>query len=182
MSVPVDPVRAFVAMVWDSIGDSYGSGIPMLVDLAELLVDAAELKSGERVIDLGTGNGHGLIPAAKAVAPATIIGVDISTEMLNAAQRRVDAAGLAHVELVPMDVMHLEFADASFDVAIASTVFQFVSYSPDALVEWCRVLVPGGRLLLSLHGARSHHGSARRSDAGFLQPPPPAQSKTPGSP
>jgi SAM-dependent methyltransferase len=150
MSVPRDPARAFLAMVWDGIGDSYGSVIPMLVEFAELLVDAANLQPGERVIDLGTGNGHGLIPAAKAVTPATVVGVDISTEMLKAARRRVDAAELANVDLRTMDVSRLEFADASFDVAIASTVFQFVGYSPDALVEWRRVLVPGGRLLLSL--------------------------------
>ena len=86
MSFSADDRRNMMAAVWNTIGDSYGSGVPFLVETAELLVEKAELHPGERVIDLGTGNGHGLIPAARAVAPARIVGVDISDVMLDAAR------------------------------------------------------------------------------------------------
>jgi len=142
--------RNVMAAIWNTIGDSYGSGVPFLVETAEILVEQADLRPGDRVIDLGTGNGHGLIPAAKAVDPGVAVGVDISDVMLDAARGRAMALGLANIDLRNMDVTSLEFPDASFDVALASTVFQFVSYSPAALAEWHRVLVPGGRLLLSV--------------------------------
>jgi SAM-dependent methyltransferase len=150
MSLPNERRKQGAAFLWDSIGDDYGSVSPFLVETAELLVDRAALRPGERVIDLGTGNGHGLVPAAKAVAPALVVGVDLSNGMLDAARARARAAGVENIQLRNMDVSELEFPDASFDVALASTVFQFVGYSPDALVEWRRVLAPGGRLLMSV--------------------------------
>src|SRR5262245_24984925 len=132
--------RRYTRAVWNAIGDSYGEGIPMMVDMAQALVDRAVLRSGERVIDLGTGNGHALVPAATAVDPARVVGVDLSPTMLEAAQRRVTDAGLNNVELHTMDCTALSFPDATFDVALASTVFQFVGYAPEALREWRRVL------------------------------------------
>jgi SAM-dependent methyltransferase len=149
--------RAMMAAVWDAIGDDYGSGPPMLVELAERLVDKARLRPGERVIDLGTGNGHGLLPAASAIVGGTIegqiVGIDISNTMLDLARARVAASGLHNVELRNMDVSNLDFPDATFDVALASTVFQFVGYAPAVLAEWRRVLAPGGRLLMSVPAA-----------------------------
>jgi SAM-dependent methyltransferase len=150
MSLSMDDRRNGMAAVWDSIGDDYGTVSPFLVETAELLVEMAQLRQGERVIDLGTGNGHGLVPAARAVSPARVVGVDISDVMLDAARARAESAGVDNVELHHMDVTALEFPDASFDVALASTVFQFVGYSPAALVEWRRILVPGGRLVFSV--------------------------------
>jgi len=150
MSFSGEDRRGRMAAIWDSIGDDYGTVSPFLIETAELLVEKASLREGERVLDLGTGNGHGLVPAARAVAPARVVGVDISDVMLTAAKRRADAAGVDNVELHNMDITALRFPDASFDVALASTVFQFVGYAPSALVEWHRVLVPDGRLLLSI--------------------------------
>jgi SAM-dependent methyltransferase len=141
--------RSAVEALWDSIGDDYGSVGPFLVETAEILVEMAQLRSGERVIDLGTGNGHGLIPAARAVAPAVVVGVDISDVMLGAARARARAAGVDNIDLRNMDVTALDFAAEHFDVALASTVLQFVGFSPVALAEWRRVLVAGGRLLAS---------------------------------
>jgi O-methyltransferase/aklanonic acid methyltransferase len=142
--------RSYTRAVWNAIGDSYGEGVPMMVDMARALVERAALQPGDHVIDLGTGNGHALVPAATAVAPARVIGVDLSPTMLEAARRRVAAAGLTNVELHVMDCTTLSFADATFDVALASTVFQFVGYAPEALHEWRRVLADGGRLALSV--------------------------------
>jgi SAM-dependent methyltransferase len=71
-------------------------------------------------------------------------------DMLKVARRRAARFGVMNVELFKMDVAHLDFPDAAFDVALASSVFQFVDYSTDVLREWCRVLRPGGRLLLSV--------------------------------
>jgi ubiquinone/menaquinone biosynthesis C-methylase UbiE len=138
------------ALVWDEIAGLYGEGFSPFGFFSVELVESARLCAGEQVLDLGTGNGLGLIPAARAVAPAVVVGIDFSQDMLDAAERRAVSAGVANIELRRMDATHLEFPDESFDVALASSVFQFVGYSPDALGEWRRVLRPGGRLVFSI--------------------------------
>jgi ubiquinone/menaquinone biosynthesis C-methylase UbiE len=140
-------------LVWDEVAGLYGEGVSPFGFFSVELVEAARLCAGDRVLDLGTGNGLGLIPAARAVAPAVVVGIDLSQEMLDAAARRAASAGVANIELRCMDAARLEFPDESFDVALASSVFQFVGYSPDALREWRRVLRPGGRLVFSIPDA-----------------------------
>ena len=62
-----------------------------------------------------------------------VVGVDFATQMLEAARQRAYRFGVQNIELVRMDVAHLDLADATFDVALASSVFQFVGYSTDVL-------------------------------------------------
>jgi SAM-dependent methyltransferase len=138
------------ASVWNEVAQLYGEGVSPFGFFSVELVKVAMLASGERVLDLGTGNGLGLLPAAQAVAPATVVGVDFASDMLETAKRRAASVGVSNIELARMDVAQLDFPDDTFDVALASSVFQFVSYSPDVLREWRRVLRPGGRLVFSV--------------------------------
>ena len=138
------------ASIWNEVAALYGEGASPFGFFSLELVKAAGLASGDRVLDLGTGNGLGLIPAALVVAPAIVTGVDFSPDMLEYAKQRALAARVPNVELRQMDVTRLDFPDDSFDVAIASSVFQFVGYAPEVLVEWRRVLRPGGRLVFSV--------------------------------
>jgi SAM-dependent methyltransferase len=136
--------------VWDQLADRYGTGPSPFASFAERLVRRAGLTAGETVLDLGCGNGLGLIHAAAAVAPGRAMGVDFSDEMLAVAAERVEGAGLTNVTLKRMDVGHLQFPDGAFDVALASSVVQFVGYSVAVLREWRRILHPDGRLILSV--------------------------------
>jgi SAM-dependent methyltransferase len=136
--------------VWNEVADLYGEGISPFDFFSAELVKVAALSPGDAVLDLGTGNGLGLIPAAQAVAPAVVVGVDFATQMLEAARQRADRFGVQNIELALMDVAHLDLADATFDVALASSVFQFVGYSTEVLREWRRVLRADGRLVFSV--------------------------------
>jgi SAM-dependent methyltransferase len=136
--------------IWNEVAELYGEGDSPFGFFSGELVRVATLSPGERVLDLGTGNGLGLIPAAQAVAPAVVVGVDFAAEMLNAARRRADASGVRNVELACMSVASLDFSEGAFDVALACSVFQFVDYSTAVLREWRRVLRIGGRLVLSV--------------------------------
>lgn len=139
---------------WDALAETYGRS-PVVAGLAKALVEVVGVSVGESVIDLGTGTGLALIAAAQALGASVAVGVDRSFGMLKVAAKRVIDARISNVGLVRADAAQTPFTDASFDVALAASVWQFVGYSPDALAEWRRVLRPGGRLGLSVPGPGS---------------------------
>jgi SAM-dependent methyltransferase len=118
---------------------------PSLRPVAAEVVRRAELRPGERVLDIGSGTG---IAAAAAVGEGrTVVGVDGSPGMLDIARR--DVAG-ATFEV--MDFTDLRFDDGSWDVAVSSHALLFADDRPAALREWRRVVRSGGRLSLSVPG------------------------------
>ncbi len=94
--------------------------------------------------DLGCGTGH----LAESVAPfvSRVIAVDDSTAMLDAARTRL--GGLANVDVRSGRLESLPIEDGSLDAAHLFLVLQYVPEPESALLEACRVLKPGGRLLI----------------------------------
>lgn len=144
-----EPVGAG-ATIWDDVAGLYGAEGSPFGAFARRIVERAGLSAGESALDLGCGNGLGLVPAAARVAPGPVVGVDSSQPMLLEARARVHQAGAGNVALVRADCRVLPWPDASFDVALASSVLQFVGSSIEVLREWRRVLRPGGRLACSV--------------------------------
>ena len=139
-----------VVEAWDEVAPLYGAGSSPFRQFAERLAAWAGVATGERVVDLGCGNGLGLAALLDGGA-APVTGVDFSRAMLAASAERLAARAPARpVALVQADVVALPFPDGAFHVAVASSVFQFVGYAGAALREWRRVLAPGGRLALSI--------------------------------
>jgi phosphatidylethanolamine/phosphatidyl-N-methylethanolamine N-methyltransferase len=101
---------------------------------------------GGRVLEVGVGTGISL----PHYAPSTrVFGVDISAAMLREAQKRVHKLRLKNVDgLAVMDAANLEFPDNSFDVVMAQYVLSAVSNPEATLDEFCRVLKPGGEIVL----------------------------------
>jgi SAM-dependent methyltransferase len=129
---------------WDEVADLYGADASPFAGFAGHLVDHARVGPGERVLDIGCGNGLGLAALA-GVSDPVAVGADASPAMLRACRRRVPGA-----RLVLADARALPVAAGVFDVAVASSVLQFLAFAPAALAEWRRVLRPGGRLALSV--------------------------------
>jgi ubiquinone/menaquinone biosynthesis C-methylase UbiE len=105
----------------------------------------AELKGGDRVLDLGCGAGEFTAIAAAAAAGGSIVGVDV-------AQSALERAAKAHPELdfrlIEIDAP-LPFEDGSFELVWASEVIEHVADTARWLSEVRRVLVPRGRLLIT---------------------------------
>jgi ubiquinone/menaquinone biosynthesis C-methylase UbiE len=100
------------------------------------------LQPGEHVLDIGSGPGFLATEMADEVGPdGRVVGVDPSETMLAMGARRG-----ARVEYVKGDALSLPFPDESFDVAVATQVYEYVADMPAALAEARRVLKPGGRL------------------------------------
>ncbi|MCC6179254.1 MAG: class I SAM-dependent methyltransferase [Chloroflexi bacterium] len=102
---------------------------------------------GPRVLEVGVGTGRNMPFYADRV---TITAVDLSPRMLERARNRAARIGRA-VDLREADVQALPFPEASFDTVIATCVFCSVPDPVLGLREICRVLAPGGQLLLLEH-------------------------------
>jgi len=111
---------------------------------------------GGRVLEVGVGTGMALPLYAPSVE---VTGIDISPEMLVRTAERVERERLkARVAgLAVMDAGSLAFPDASFDVAVAMYVITAVPDPDGALAEMCRVVRPGGTIIIVSH-FRSERG------------------------
>ena len=111
-------------------------------------VKRMELKSGHQVLEIGIGTGLSLPLYPPDV---TVTGIDLTAEMLEQAQRRVDHLGLDNVQLHLMDAQKLDFPDHSFDRSIAMFVAS-VTPDPVAMIrEMKRVTRPGGGIYILNH-------------------------------
>lgn len=114
------------------------------------LVALAALRQGERVLDLACGSGVVTRLAAPEVGPTgQVTGLDINAGMLAVARSLPPPAG-ASIKWVEGNAGTLVFPDASFEVVLCQQGLQFFPDKPAALREMHRVLVPGGRVLISV--------------------------------
>ena len=112
------------------------------------------LQPGDRVLDLGCGEGRHVI-AAYAAAPVQAVGVDLSHRDLCTAQARAaeflqPGESGKQLDLAQASALCLPFPDASFDKVICSEVLEHIPDYRAALVEIRRVLKPGGMLCVSV--------------------------------
>lgn len=117
-------------------------------DLHRLSVEAvrrAGPRSGQPVLDLGTGTGNAALLAARTGARVT--GVDLADRLLDEARGRAAEAGL-EIDFVHGDLHDLPFADASFDVALSVSAAVLVPGARQTAHELVRVLRPGGRAVV----------------------------------
>jgi ubiquinone/menaquinone biosynthesis C-methylase UbiE len=117
---------------------------------APLLVDAARLKVGERVLDVACGTGVVTRIAVQCVGPAgRVVGIDLNPGMIAAARSLPVPTG-ASVEWFERSALDLRLPDASFDAVLCQQGIQFFPDKLVALREMRRVLDHGGRLALSV--------------------------------
>jgi arsenite methyltransferase len=117
---------------------------PDIVATRLAVLEALNLRSNERVIDLGSGPGLLAYDMAATVGSGGMVaGVDLSDSMLEMSRGR--CVEQPWVEFHNADVARLPFADGSFDAAAATQVYAYVAELDSALAELHRVLRPGGR-------------------------------------
>ena len=104
------------------------------------------------VLEVGVGTGVNLKFYPK---DTNVIGIDFSAKMLSFAKTRAKESA-AHVRLMQMDVQQMSFADNTFDTVVSTCVFCSVPDPIAGLREICRVLKPGGRLLMFEHMLSDH--------------------------
>ena len=129
---------------WVAEADRYDT---MFQPFGEAVLAAASLAPGERVADVGSGNGALTIEAARRVGPTGMaLGIDISTPMLDLARRRATQAGTGNVKFVEADAQVHPFGGGSLDAILSRFGVMFFDDPQAAFANLAGALRPGGRL------------------------------------
>ena len=150
--------------------------------VSEHMVELAEIKSGERVLDIATGIGEPAVTAARRVGPTgRVVATDIAPGMLEIGRERAAGLGLDNIEFQEADAEQLTLPEEQFDVALSRFGLMFFPDLGAALDKIRNVLVAGGRLAAAVWGAPERVpliALPLQTVARELELPPPA----PGTP
>jgi ubiquinone/menaquinone biosynthesis C-methylase UbiE len=146
-----------VAALYSRVAANYGhDGSPFFAHAGRRLVELAGVGPGDRVLDVATGRGAVLFPAAEVIGPAgRAIGIDLAAGMVEQTHDDIARRGLRNVDVLRMDAERLAFQPQSFDRILCSFAIFFFSDVRGALTEFRRVLRLGGTVAFAF---------SRRSD------------------
>jgi arsenite methyltransferase len=120
---------------------------PDVVAQRRAVLEAIKLQPGEKVLDIGCGPGFVVEEIVRAVGPAgKVSAIDINEGAI--VRARVRCAGHSNVEFQSASATALPYPDFSFDVVVATQVYEYVQNLNAALLELYRVLRPGGRTVI----------------------------------
>jgi ubiquinone/menaquinone biosynthesis C-methylase UbiE len=127
---------------------------------SELLLQMANPRSGDCVLDAGCGTG--LFTFDLLSAGAQVVGLELSLPMLERAGKR--SAGYPF-HMVPGNMSHLPFADRAFHKAVSVTAIEFIEDARSAIAELFRVTRPGGRIVVATLNSLSPWAARRKQAA-----------------
>jgi SAM-dependent methyltransferase len=141
---------------WDAAARAYADGwVPLLERLTHACVARADLRAGERVLDVATGPGVAALEAARQVGPTGAVhGVDISEQMVAVASANAAALARPNVTFARHDMETTGAPDAAFDAVVSAFGLMYAADRRGAAREIARVLVPGGRVSVAVWGRR----------------------------
>jgi SAM-dependent methyltransferase len=130
-----------MAQIWDP--QAYGQNGAFVHGLAGGVLEWVEAQTGERILDLGCGDGQ--LTARVALSGANVVGLDASPQMAAAARSRGIAVDEGSAESLP-------YVDGSFDAVFSNAALHWVRDQDAMLAEVRRVLKAGGRFVAEMGG------------------------------
>ena len=133
--------EALAALPADAVANSFGCGNPVAL---------AEIREGDTVLDLGSGAGIDLLLAAKLAGPkGKVIGVDMTSAMIDRARANAAAAGLTNVEVLEGITEDLPVESESVDFVVSNCVINLSPEKQRVFAKLHRVLRTDGRFSIS---------------------------------
>ena len=167
MRTNLAPAKEGQQETW-STGNYARIGNPLVI-MGELLCEAVDVRSGQKVLDVATGSGNTAISAARRFCEAT--GIDYVPNLIEQAKQRAAAEGL-DVAFEVGDAENLPYPSASFDVVLSTVGVMFTPDQEKAAQELLRVCKPGGKIGLANWIPDSYVGNMFRTVGKHFPPPP----------
>src|SRR6185437_8435034 len=143
-TIDVDAIKARQHVTWSS-GDYAVVGSTLQI-VGEMLCEAVDLRSNQRVLDVAAGNGNATLAAARRFAD--VVSTDYVGSLLEHGRKRAEANGLS-VTFQQADAERLPFPDESFDVVLSTFGVMFTPNQERAAQELMRVCRRGGKIGLA---------------------------------
>ncbi|WP_153503157.1 class I SAM-dependent methyltransferase [Cumulibacter manganitolerans] len=159
-------LKAAHAAMW-ALGDYPAVAADITTPLAPVLVDAARVARGHRVLDVASGTGNVAVEAAARGAHATAS--DLTPRLLDAGR----AAGADRVEWAVADAEDLPFDDGSYDAVLSAIGVMFAPHHERAAAELLRVCRPGGTIGVASWTPDGFVGQMFAAMKPYAAPPPP---------
>ncbi len=137
---------------WNDVAGPKWTGLGAAIDarmaaVQDLLIASAGVKPGQSVLDVGCGMGTTTLACADRVGVSgQVVGIDVSTPMLEVARRRVAERGFANVSLLEADAQTYRFAAQCFDRIVSRFGVMFFADPVAAFRNLQRAMRPGARL------------------------------------
>lgn len=137
----INKIFGLAAPTYDRVGPRF------FTYFGQRLVTEVEIPTGAHVLDVATGRGAVLFPAADSVGPeGAVTGIDLTEGMVLETSREIAHRKLTNAKIYQMDAEYLEFEDQSFEAVLCGFSIFFFPQLDRALTEFHRVLKPGGHI------------------------------------
>lgn len=166
-TIDLATIKSRQQIAWGS-GDYSIVGTTVQI-VGEMLCEAVDLHSGQRVLDVAAGNGNATLAAGRRFAD--VVSTDYVGALLERGRERANADRLA-VTFQEADAEALPFADASFDVVLSTFGVMFTPNQEQAASELVRVCRPGGKIGLANWTPESFIGKLFKTIGKYVPPAP----------
>ena len=167
VTIDLAAIKARQQVAWGS-GDYAIVGTTVQI-VGEMLCEAVDLRSNQRVLDVAAGNGNATLAAARRFAD--VVSTDYVGALLERGRERAKADRLA-VTFQEADAEALPFADASFDVVLSTFGIMFTPNQQQAASELIRVCRSGGKIGLANWTPESFIGQVFKTIGKYVPPAP----------
>jgi ubiquinone/menaquinone biosynthesis C-methylase UbiE len=153
---PLKQAKAKAAVTYDAAADHFDDEpLAFWERIGRRTVERLALSAGANVLDVGCGTGASALPAAEAVSPnGFVIGVDLSSRLLDRARAKATARGITNVEFRLADMTALGYPDSRFDAVVSVLSIFFIPDMEGLVRELWRMVRPGGKLAVTTWGPR----------------------------
>jgi SAM-dependent methyltransferase len=158
----VDPSNIEQARAWDGDEGTYWAANAerfdaLLAAIQDPFMETAAIGSTEQVLDIGCGTGRTSRDAARAAASGAVLGIDLSSQMIDLARSLAAAEGVANARFMRGDAQIYPFEPEAFDIAISRAGATFFGDPVAGFRNIAGALRPGGRLALLASQALPHN-------------------------